>query len=226
MSESGSVNNSHLICTSCKTGLRPGAKFCGSCGAAGVRDTEAALAYMKAAWGQLMRGKRWVDKEATGNPVGAGVASIVALMLLFSLCLPVVYVPYIGILLVVVPMLLMVPFAYALIPATIEFIEQENTKREERRQQWLVRRQQEEEELRRQEEESRQEMLAYQRWFESLSPERQQVELMKQQLLRQEQQMQELMNQNQKIARNKQVQDVVSTWAIINSINNSNKHHR
>jgi hypothetical protein len=49
---------------------------------------------------------------------------------------------------------------------------------------------------------------------------------MKQQLLRQEQQMQELMNQNQKIARNKQVQDVVSTWAIINSINNSNKHHR
>lgn len=32
MSESGSVNNSHLICPSCKTGLRPGAKFCGSCG--------------------------------------------------------------------------------------------------------------------------------------------------------------------------------------------------
>lgn len=220
------MNNSHLICPNCKVGLKPGAKFCGSCGAAGVQDTEVALAYIKSAWGHLIRGKQKIDKDAANNPVGIGILSIVALVFLFSLCIPVVYIPYIGILLVVVPILLMVPFGYALIPVTIEFFKQEAEKSEERRQQWLMQRQQEEEELRRQEEERRQEMLAYQRWFESLSPEKQQVELMKQQLLRQEQQMQELMQQNHKIARNKQVQDAVSTWAIINSINNSNRHHR
>lgn len=223
------------VCAKCGSELRPGNRFCVSCGA--LHGSSALEVYNKKVTegqftdygriiGSLIGGSvKWLKDMGEKQPVLTAIASITGIIILWNIAGSLAYLPLIGGLLYALGLTAMTPFFFALFFSVVELHRRRVRLNEERRRQEELQRQRAEEEAIRRVEELRQQQLAYRRWFESLSPAEQQVELTKQMMIRQEQQMQQMMDQQNRNHQEQQSADNWRTAALLMGIMNNN-HRR
>jgi len=219
------------FCTNCRSELRLGNRFCTSCGALNNPpmldiDKEQFTNYVRNISSSISRSAYWVKETGKRQPGLTSIVSLIGIVVLLSVAKTIAYLPLIGGFLSFVSYLAMVPFFLALIPPALEWHKKQVQLNEERRRQEAIQVQRAEEERRRREEELRQQQLAYERWFASLSPAEQQVELTKQMMIRQEQHAQQIMAQQNNIHQEQEKANNWRTAALLFGLMNNNHNHR